>query len=1192
LGHAAPGGIELSARDERRLETLHRLRLLDAPAHESFDRLTRLAGTVLNVSMTFISLLDEERDFFLSQWGFPDDLAAAREIVGDTLCRHAMQRDEPLVINDTRADEEYRGMRVVESLGVAAYVGVPLRLSNGVAIGMFCAIELEPREWTQQDVAVLTELAASAVTEIEFRDATRVARAERARYRDLVDGLDAIVWEFDPGLWRFTFVNDRAEDILGYPTSQWLTESGFWENRIVHPEDREYALQLCMKAVREGRDHEFDYRAVTADGRVIWLQDRVRVITDDTGRTALLRGVMFDITVRRKTERALAHSEERFRQLTEAIDEVFWLYDIALNRTIYVSRAFENVWGRATSEVYEDPNLWSESLHPDDRESALKLLATAQHTEYETTYRIVRPNGEVRWIHDRGFPVQNAAGAVYRTAGVARDVTVAKQTADALRESEQMFRQIAENVRELFWVFDPTFTRTIYMSPLYERMWGRSLASLYADTSTFLDAIHPDDVEALKAAMARVGQDAVGGVEYRIVLPDGSVRWMCSRGFPVRNEAGEVYRLVGTTEDVTAKRALEAERAAADAHYRRLVANAPYAIYALDSGARFTELNPAGEALLGRSARDLIGKHIAEIIAPEDLPRAQESLRRKLTGEIDVSDVEIHMLHASGARRLAHIRATAIREGGEMVGTHGIARDITDERAREEEARLLAAALHSLDEGIVIATFDGRIVYANETHARVFGYDLHARPVSRLQSFSPDEASDERFAQAMRATAEHGTWRGRISRRRLNDQRIVPIEMIMGRVDRDDGEPLLFIIGRDVSDDIRKEQHLRRAERLASVGTLIAGVAHELNNPLNSITNFATLLLETARSPEDAEDLRTIHREARRAAKIVADVRLLARETQEEVREHTNVDINDVVRHVLRTRQYTFATRNIAVRQDLAADLPVVSGDRGQIEQVVINLIVNAEQAMVANTTDRRIIVRTRATNAGVSLNIVDFGPGIPAEYLDRIFDPFFTTKTPGEGTGLGLSLVHSIVAEHGGAVNVESEIGKGTSFRVDLPLARVGDAADCPAVTQPAAPTQATDRLTILVVDDEPAIRRALSRYLTRRGHEVDVAEDGAEALRLLEASDGDHYDVILSDLRMPGLGGDELIERLRQQASGLHRRVIFLTGDAASGDAARILAALDAPVIYKPVELAELAARVERFAQEIASHDTRDSN
>src|SRR5690606_25081495 len=242
-----------------------------------------------------------------------------------------------------------------------------------------------------------------------------------------------------------------------------------------------------------------------------------------------------------------------------------------------------------------------------------------------------------------------------------------------------------------------------------------------------------------------------------------------------------------------------------------------------------------------------------------------------------------------------------------------------------------------------------------------------------------------------------------------------------------------------------------------------------------------------ARSAEDRDALTTMEREAQRMAKIVADLKQIARSTQEESGRRGATDLNDVVQHVMKVQEYHMRTSNIEVRLDLGADLPLIMADRSQLEQVLVNLVVNAQQALAARPDGRRLIVRTRASAQGASLQVVDNGHGIPPHHLQRIFDPFFTTKAPGEGTGLGLSLVHSIVTEHGGEIHVDSEVGSGTAFRLDwVP-------ADDPADAQPPAATEEPDvdrrSLRILVVDDEQAVRSVVARYLTRRGHVVEQA-------------------------------------------------------------------------------------------------------
>lgn len=489
---------------------------------------------------------------------------------------------------------------------------------------------------------------------------------------------------------------------------------------------------------------------------------------------------------------------------------------------------------------------------------------------------------------------------------------------------------------------------------------------------------------------------------------------------------------------------------AAEAHYRRLFENAPIAIYALDSGGRFTEINPAGERLLGLDADALIGRHLSEVIAPDDLGAVLDLNARMRSGEFEVAEFEAHVVRPDGELRLLHIRSSPIMQGGKVVGSHGVGDDVTEKRAREK--------------------------------------------------------------------------------------------------------------------------FLQRSERLATVGSLISGMAHELNNPLNAIRNFAQLMLLDERSDDDREALEIMRAEADRAAGIVADLRGVTRQTQMEG-EMEPVDLNTLVRHVLTLREYALGTKNINVVERLSPDLPHVLANRTDLEQALLNLIMNAEEALAGASGSRTIELRTRTAPGGVQLQVEDSGGGIPRAHLERIFDPFWTTKSPGEGAGLGLSMVHRIVTDQGGDVRVRSQAGEGAVFTVTLRSA-VDDAAVQP---DPLGPPERS--LRILVVDDEAAVRGSIARYLVRRGHTVDEAENGKRALELVSRERG--YDAVLTDLRMPAIDGERFLDCLARAAPGLELKTVVITGDPGRVKEMPILETADVPILLKPVRLEAVALALEGRAE-----------
>lgn len=378
-----------------------------------------------------------------------------------------------------------------------------------------------------------------------------------------------------------------------------------------------------------------------------------------------------------------------------------------------------------------------------------------------------------------------------------------------------------------------------------------------------------------------------------------------------------------------------------------------------------------------------------------------------------------------------------------------------------------------------------------------------------------------------------------------------------------------------------RDAQARVAERVRAVGPLLTGVCHELNNPLTSIRSFAELLLLDAHTEEDREALEIVQREAHRASRIVADLRMVASRGIEVGDRSDLVDVNEVVSTVVRGRSQELAVERIECLLDLAPSLPLVRVARRQLEQVISHLVSNAVQAVVGQPGARCITLSTHGSGVRVSLIVGDSGRGMTPEQLERVFDPFWTGRAPGEGSGLGLSLVQSVVADHGGVITAASRPGKGSLFTVELP-----GADELPADVSGVDEPEAREGLRVLVVDDEAPIRFSLVRYLERRGHRVDQAEHGNEALRMVAESalHGGAYDMVIADLRMPGIDGDQLHQCLRERGDALEDRLILMTGEAHAPLEVQALQEAGVPVIWKPFELAEVAQIIEAHARLLA--------
>ncbi len=372
----------------------------------------------------------------------------------------------------------------------------------------------------------------------------------------------------------------------------------------------------------------------------------------------------------------------------------------------------------------------------------------------------------------------------------------------------------------------------------------------------------------------------------------------------------------------------------------------------------------------------------------------------------------------------------------------------------------------------------------------------------------------------------------------------------------------------DVTESRRLQQQLAQSEKMSSIGQMISGIAHELNNPLASILGYSQLLRAKAGEGKLAERLDVLHTEATRCQKIVRNLLSFARRHEPE---RKPLSLNEVVQSVIGLVRYQLKVDDIRVTTDLDRELPLIEGDAHQLQQVLVNLFTNAQHAIRGAGGGGTIEVGTRLSENGRAvLEVRDDGPGIPEPLRDRIFDPFFSTKEVGQGTGLGLSLVYGIVESHGGTISVESEPGRGTRFRVELPTGTRG-AEDRPAATAEAAPV--TPPGYILVVDDEAPLATLICEALAADGHRVRPVANGREALDCLER---ERFDLIVSDIKMPVMDGRRLVEEIEARQPSMRDRLLLTTGDTVSLESERFARGSGLPVLHKPFDLDDLRRKV----------------
>jgi len=476
-------------------------------------------------------------------------------------------------------------------------------------------------------------------------------------------------------------------------------------------------------------------------------------------------------------------------------------------------------------------------------------------------------------------------------------------------------------------------------------------------------------------------------------------------------------------------------------------------------------------------------------------------------------------------------------------------------------------AFDALHEGIAVVDEGGRVLRANRSLAQMLD-----RPVAAVvgEELLPALVGQATESTELLAAARRGEQAAALVARSDRLQRTLRLNAagIAGA----GPERSVVVLVEDVTDQQAMESQLIQSEKLAAVGQLVSGVAHELNNPLTSIAGLAEFLLEQQElGPKDRDHLQVIHEQAERAGRIVRNLLTFARKGPGE---RARVNLNDVVQRTLLLMSYDLKLKDIRTEKNLGSGMPDVVGDRHALQQVVLNLVTNAAHALAGNEAGRPRTIRINTWfDQRVRLRVADTGPGIPEEVLPHLFTPFFTTKEPGHGTGLGLSITYSIVEAHGGQITVERPPEGGAAFLVELPPA----GADVPqrhSAEVEAPPLPPTARRTILLVDDDPAVRRMIKALFGREGHTVEVARNPGQALDLARART---YDLILAD-GQASARGRRFVEELVEARPDLRDRILVATGDVRPTTEVA-LGQLGLRYVRKPFNLRDLrdeAARV----------------
>jgi PAS domain S-box-containing protein len=746
----------------------------------------------------------------------------------------------------------------------------------------------------------------------------------------------------------------------------------------------------------------------------------------------------------------------------------------------------------------------------------------------------------------------------------------------SLRQAEENLRLLTANLSEMVLAYDMN-RKLVYANPAVEKLTGYSVASLRREQ--FICWVHPEDRTRMLGHWDGLFHGgAFAEEEYRLITKDGRQRWAAASWGPILDDNGRQVGVQGSEHDISDRKTAEDALRKSEERFHTLFENAGDAIL-ITQNDRIIDCNARALEVFGCPARDrILGRHPYEF-SPQFQPNGRDSREfatEKVTAALAGGAQCFEWTHTKldGTVFSAEVSLTAVGPGSTLL--QGLVRDITERKRAEEAQRRLVTAVEQAAETIVITDPTGAILYANPAFETSTGF-TRAEALGQNPSILKSGKQDAEFYRNMWTMLVAGqVWSGRFINKRKDgtlyeeEANISPVRDTTGRIIN------YVAVKRDITREVALEEQYRQAQKMESIGRLAGGVAHDFNNLLTVINGYSQMLLSNVNAGDPLRDsLEEIHKAGERAAGLTRQLLAFSRK---QVLEPRRLDVNRVVEE-MRPMLERLVGEDVEVRVGIHAEGGTIHADPHQLEQVVMNLVVNARDAMpgvgkllleTANVERDESYVRAHpGARVGhfVMLSVNDTGVGMDEETKNRIFEPFFTTKGVGRGTGLGLSMVQGIVAQSGGYIEVYSEKGKGTSFKIYLPAAAEAAAGAGKATAVPAPGGQET----VLVVEDQAEVRKYAVAVLKRYGYRVMPVESAREALLVCER---ERIDLVLTDVVMPHVSGRELADRLEILRPGI--KVLFMSGYTDNVIEHHGVLEEGAKFIQKPFSPEELAAKV----------------
>ena len=992
----------------------------------------------------------------------------------------------------------------------------------------------------------------------ERKRAEETIARERQLLRTLIDLLPEIFYIKDLDS-RFLIVNETLAKLVGKDTPAQvlgLSDADLFPAGLA-AELR--AEELKVFAGEPLINHE--NIMVFPDGRMHTVLTTKLPFRDSQGRICGLVGIGHDITERKVVEDELRRVNTFLDSIIKHIPNMVFLKDAKTLQFVRFNRAGENLLGRSEAELLgkTDYDFFPKDLADYFTENDRQVLRGQEVVDIPEERLQTRDKGE-RILHTRKVPVLNENGEPKYLLGISEDITERKQAEAVLQEREEQYRKVVESSPNCIFILQQN--RFVLVNAAALKLFGASQPDELLGRDVF-DFIHPDFHDLIRGRIVQAAhqEQALPLLEQKLLRLDGSV--VDVEATSTRFQFQGQPALLVEAHDITTRKRAEAVLRESQALYHSLVTQLPIGIFRKDHQGRYILVNPWFCQLKGMKTEEFLGKTPQEVAAGEVAKQDAMGRATKYAAEGEDHhrlimeagkpiELEEEYATADGRKQFVHVlKLPVFNPDGKVTGTQGILFDITARKRAEEEMNLQFSALSAAANAIVITDRAGKIEWVNPSFTKLTGYSAD-EAIGRTPRFLKSGQHPPEFYAGLWQTILAGNvWHGELVNKRKDGQ-LYNVEMTITPVRGADGQIAHFVaIKQDVTERRLLEDQLRQTQKMEAIGQLASGVAHDFNNILAIIQLQAGLLkAEQSLSPKQLDYAGEIEKATARAANLTRQLLLFSRKQALQPRD---LDLNEVVTSITKMLQRTLG-EDVEMQFKFSPQPLLIHADAGMMDQILMNLTINARDAMPkggqlliktsAVEFDEITAAKTPQARPGsfACVSVSDNGGGIPPEILPRIFVPFFTTKAVGKGTGLGLATVFGIVQQHQGWINVYSEAGQGTTFRIYLP--RLIKPSDKKAGWSSLASLRSGNE-TILLVEDDSSLRASIRIALSRLGYRVLEASNGVAALEVWKQH-RDEIRLVLTDMVMPGgLTGKELGEQLLQQDPKL--KVIYASGYSA---------------------------------------------